>query len=412
MNRLRCFLLVVLTAAMTWPAAARAQSLPPPPAGPTEDPAETARVKIGPFFMQPAFGLKNVGLDNNVYNDPANPVQDWTGTVSLGMLAGLRFGPARLTVKTNTDYIYYAEEKTERSIDGLTRYQFEVRTSRIRPWIAYEASKTHERAGFEIDARAGREMPVYEAGVEYKIGFRLATRLVGRKRSVEFESEETFRGVALGEALNSTTEEGAVQLLYEISPLSSLRASAELARTRFDTATVRDAKDRAVFIGLEGRRDAGIEGHVDVGWRERTPEDPAAPAYSGLVARASAAVILWESVRVAFGAERDIPWSYEDFYTFYVQQGGSSTVTWRPYQRFEIVGTGRHYWLDYEQGVDPRAVLRTDKIYGYGGGFGFFLTGYPGTRLGVMVERTVRESVIPDRAYDTPRYYTTVGFSF
>ena len=55
---------------------------------------------------------------------------------------------------------------------------------------------------------------------------------------------------------------------------------------------------------------------------------------------------------------------------------------------------------------------RVDKMYSYGGGFGFFLRGYPGTRLGITVERARRDSIFEEHRYDTIRYYTNVGFSF
>ncbi len=110
--------------------------------------------------MQPEFGLKNVGLDNNVFNDPADPQQDWTATVNMGTLLGLRFNAARLTMRTSADYVYFSHFKSERSIDGHTRYQMEVRNPRIRPWIAMERARTHARSGLEIDTRAGRRLPL------------------------------------------------------------------------------------------------------------------------------------------------------------------------------------------------------------------------------------------------------------
>ena len=408
----RLIAILTVVAALATPALVRAQSLPPPPTGPVADPAENAKVRIGPFFLQPAFGLSNVGLDTNVFNDPENVQKDWTGTVSLGMLAGVRFGPTRLTVKTNTDYVYYAHFNDERSIDGVTRYQFEVRRPRLRPWIAYEKTKSHERYGFEIDERAGRNSGVYEAGVEYRVGFRLGTRFIGRQRKSAYQAEETFRGVTLSDTLDATFREGAVQLLYELSPLSSLRLSGEVTQNRFEKATRRNSEDRSAFIGIEGGKGAGIEGQVDVGWTQRTSDDPTAPSFDGLVARGSAALILWEQVRVAFGLDRGPQWAFEDFYSFYIQSGGSTEVTWRPHQRFDIIATGQHYWLDYNHALDERGVLRTDKVYSYGGGIGFFLQGYPGPRLGVSLERSARESIIEERRYDSLRYYTHVGFSF
>lgn len=404
--------LAVLAFAAARPASVCAQTLPPPPTGPVEDPVETAKIKMGPLFLQPNFNLKNVGRDNNVFNDPADPKEDWTATVNLGMLAGLRFGPSRLTVRTSTDYVYFAHYTSERAIDGNTRTQFEIRSLRFRPWIAMDRIKTHDRAGFEIDWRAGRELPSYEAGFEYRPGFRLGTRVMLKTRKVDYQEDETFRGRRLEETLDATYDEATVQLLYEISSLSSFRFIGEVSRSRFDTAAIRDADDLAFFAGIEGKKNAMIEGYIDVGWRKRTPDEPSAPSYSGVVGRAAASFILKDAVMVAFGADRDIPWSYEEFYTFYIQQGASTTVTWRLHDRFELFTTGRHYWLEYDKGLDERAVLRTDKIYGYGGGFGFFIRGYPGTRLGVTVERQVRESVLAERRYDTPRIFTTVGFSF
>ena len=409
----RLLIVAVAAVAMAVPVAAHAQTLPPPPSGPLPaDPAEAAKVRIGPLFMQPEFGFKNVGLDNNVKNDPANPERDWTATLNMGLFAGLRYHQARFTVKTSTDYVYYAHFREERSIDGHTRYQLEVRNPRVRPWIAMERSKSHGRLGMEIDARAGREQPLYETGVEVRWGFRLGTRLIARQRKIDYLDEETFRGVNLSSTLDAKFREGAVQMLYEISPLSNFRASAEISKSDFTQAGRRNAEDRSLLIGIEGKKDAALEGFVDVGWRERTPNDATSPAFSGIVARGSAAFILWEEVRVAFGLDRDLPWSYEEAYSFYVQQGGTAEITWRPHQRLDLFVTGRHYWLEYEKGLTEAAVLRTDKVYSYGGGFGFFIRGYPGTRLGLTVERATRDSVLADRRYDGTRLYTNVGFSF
>jgi hypothetical protein len=409
MMRLRIVLLLALS---MMPVMAHAQTLPPPPTGPQVDPADTAKVRIGPFFMQPAFGLKNVGLDNNVFNDPADPKKDWTATLNLGTLAGLRYGAARLTLNTSTDYVFYSKYKTERSVDGNTRVQAELRLNRLRPWIGMDRIKTHDRAGFEIDSRAARETPGYDAGVEYRVGFRLGTRLMVRRRDVDFEDEEVFRGKTLKDTLNARYEEGSVQLLYEMSPLSNFRLSGEYSRARFETAAARNSDDTAVFAGIEGKKDAALEGYVDVGWRNRSSLDPLSPSYSTITARAAASFIVWEEVRVSFGADRDLNWSYEDLYTFYVQQGGTATVTWRPHDRFDFVVNGRSYDLIYDRAISELAVLRTDHSFSYGGGVGFFIRGYPGTRLGLMVERNARESVLADRRYDNTRFLTNIGFSF
>jgi hypothetical protein len=77
-----------------------------------------------------------------------------------------------------------------------------------------------------------------------------------------------------------------------------------------------------------------------------------------------------------------------------------------------VLTTGRYYELAYEDALTAVTPPRTDRVYSYGAGVGFFIRGYPGTRLGLNVERAVRESVLPARRYDAPRFYTNVGFSF
>src|SRR5262249_29965032 len=65
----------------------------PPEGGP--DPAKV-RVRIGPLWMNPTVSLTNLGIDQNVFNDPesAAPKQDFTFTATPTTDLWLRFGPS------------------------------------------------------------------------------------------------------------------------------------------------------------------------------------------------------------------------------------------------------------------------------------------------------------------------------
>src|SRR5262249_60153427 len=53
------------------------------------------RVRIGPLLMDPRISLTNVGVDDNVFNDPANkdPKKDFTFTLMPVSDFWLRLGP-------------------------------------------------------------------------------------------------------------------------------------------------------------------------------------------------------------------------------------------------------------------------------------------------------------------------------
>src|SRR5438105_4066269 len=45
---------------------------------------EETRFRLGPVRLQPIFGLRDTGYDNNVFGTPDDPVSDWRSTVSAG----------------------------------------------------------------------------------------------------------------------------------------------------------------------------------------------------------------------------------------------------------------------------------------------------------------------------------------
>ena len=60
------------------------------PPDPKADPWRDARLRIGPIFLNPTFQIKDLGVDDNVFNDtPGGERQDLTGTLSMTSLVGL-----------------------------------------------------------------------------------------------------------------------------------------------------------------------------------------------------------------------------------------------------------------------------------------------------------------------------------
>src|ERR1700681_3319661 len=84
----------------------------------SEDPRTTSRMHVGPFYMTPAVALTELGIDTNVFNAAGQRSQDFTFTVTPGLVTALplaRRGLLRLS--TRGDLVYYQRYASERSVN-------------------------------------------------------------------------------------------------------------------------------------------------------------------------------------------------------------------------------------------------------------------------------------------------------
>ncbi len=79
-----------------------------------QDPVPPGTISLGPVRITPALNINDMGVDNNVFNEPVDPKSDFTVTISPR--ADVVFRVRRLTLKytTATDYVYFHKYRTER----------------------------------------------------------------------------------------------------------------------------------------------------------------------------------------------------------------------------------------------------------------------------------------------------------
>ena len=67
------------------------------------------RVRIGPLLMNPTISLTNLGVDHNVFNDPANklPKEDFTFTVTPATDFWVHLGPTWLSATLQEQINWY-----------------------------------------------------------------------------------------------------------------------------------------------------------------------------------------------------------------------------------------------------------------------------------------------------------------
>jgi hypothetical protein len=401
-----CTALLLLLAA--GPVSAQDWKAPDPKAEPWRD----ARLKIGPIFFNPTFQIKDFGVDDNVYNDPVQPRQDLTGTLAMESLAGLQVRALLVTVRQSNSYIWFRRERSERSVDGGLRATAELRLNRIRPWVNIERMKTHARGGYEIDARAGRDLPAVDLGTDIQFGWRLGASFGYRSQKVEYAEGEFFDGADLREVLDNKTDHRRGFARYQLTTFTNLIAGVQQTRERFVTNTLRDADSLYYYGGLESSSDAPLGLNLQVGWKEQRHKDPAVPDFKGLIANGSAGFLVSDMLRINLNGMRDTGMSYDEIYPYFVEEGGGVSTHLRFSEHFDLKFDARGSWLKYSVTVTGAKVDRTDRSVVAGGEFGYYFGGLSGTRVGIRYEYADRVSPIAQKNYKRSRFYSDFRLSF
>lgn len=393
--------LAALLAAMP----ARAQQVAPP----ADDLADRARMRLGPFYFQPWIALTNAGYDTNVFNDYLEPKEDFTFTLTPALDGGMRAGPARLNFRFLTDYVWYRTYKSEEGVDGSTRLQFELRYNWFRPYVSGEWTNTRSRPGYEIDARAERNLPIYQAGADVRIASRTWLVVWYSHAATRFLTGETYQDVPLDQALNNTTQTSTAGLRLELSPLTSLSLLTRFEQARFDSATFRDNESWLFLPAFTFSPEALLSGLASIGYRSLTAKTAGVPDFRGMVANVGLRYAPLPSTSFGFGGSRDIAYSFETDYPYYLLSGINATITQRIVGAFEISAQGRLEWLDY-RAFEGQSTPRQDTVALYGGGVGYRFGDL--ARVGLDVEWSERRSDLPDADYRGTRIFSSFRYGF
>lgn len=407
MRRLALIVLALLVSATT----ARAQSFRPP--DPLAKPWVGAKMNLGPIYFAPTFELRDIGRDNNVFNDESNPKSDLTGTLGMRSLIGLHFGEMFvLQITQGSSYIYFRRYRSERSIDSGLSATVELRTRVMRPWIRFDTVKTSLRSGVEVDARAERKLPNFDFGVDFSNLYRMGISAAARRSKLRYKDTEVFDSTNLSEALDSQTDSVQGLLRYELTDLSDLLVGVDYVRDRFTKSPLRDNDSYYAYAGIRTKTGATFTGSATVGFRQQKHNDPAIPNFKGVIANVDVSVIPNELFRIDLGGSRDLGYTYQLEYPYFIQNGGTFTITNRWSEHFDIIASGKATWLNYDKTMAGLSSPHTDRTVVFSVGPGYYVGGGGGMRLGIQYERAQRSSPIASRNYVTNRITTSYRLSF
>ncbi len=370
-----------------------------------------ARVRLGPLWLNPTLALTNLGVDDNIFNEPADapPKQDFTITLSPQTDLWLPLGRTWLNGNLREDIVWYKDYSSERT--GNTSYGVGWRVPLNR--LAFSTTgawmNTRERQGFEIDARLQRHETKYGATVDVRALSKTFFGVNGSWAKTEYDSNTTFLGSNLHDELTRTAFAAGLSVRHQLTPLTSFTVSAARAEDRFEFDPVRDSNSMIYSGTVTFDPNALIKGTATVGYRDFEPRSATVPAFKGVTTAVDLSYTLFGATRFGGQVTRDVQYSYDVTQPYYLSTGVNGSVAQQIFGPVDAVARIGWQRLAYEDRSDVVVAMsgRTDDVHTYGGGIGYRF----GTlRIGFNVDKQTRTSSVPARQYEGLRYGTSVTY--
>lgn len=398
--------LVPLVAAVSCLLAARSAFAQGPP--PDIDPT-TFAFRAGPVLFTPGLRIPELGVDDNVFQDAANPKRDYVVALSPDINVFTRTRFARINLSSAAAFRYYTTYASERSVGREMRARVDFLLSRLKPYAGAARLNNFERPNHEIDLRAERLTADRTAGLYFEWSPQTHFFVDATRSEVQYRRGEVFRGVALDEALNQATDSFSGGMVTGLTPLTTVAVRAGYGETRFRFAPARNSFSRTAGLRVMFAPEAALRGDLDLGYKDFRTHEPRVQPYRGLVAALRVTVPVRDWGSLAVNGSRDVQYSYDEGQAYFVASDITTTYTQRIFRGFDVQLVAGRAWLEYgrREGLESMA----DRVETYSGGVGYNLRDQ--SRLGVNYEYQRRVSTSEaGRAYLRRRLFTSWTYSF
>jgi hypothetical protein len=351
-----------------------------------QDPTPPGTVVLGPVQIRPSLILKDMGYDENVFNDPVDPKHDFTFTLSPTANVSFRMRRLRLRYITATDYVYYQTYKEERGTNTSSAAFMEFDLGLLKPYGSISGLNTKTRLDSEVDKRARHRDLAYSAGVSFKVASRTNLIFNGTQTTVAFDPGVEFRGVDLHRSFDGRRRGVDAGISVVLTPFTTLTVSLAREQQRFQLSPDRNSNSWRVTPSFTFSPTGVITGAASVGYRRFKPVSHTLPGYSGLVSNVAVGMTLYGRHQVSTLFSRDVQYSYETANAYYVGTGGTTTWTLSVVGPIDVRATGGHFLMDYGR----TTAGGHDSTTTYGGGVGYNFSNR--ARLGLNTDWSRRDS--------------------
>jgi hypothetical protein len=288
------------------------------------DPRTTARLRLGPVYVAPTFELRDIGVDTNVYNESDDgilePTTDFYLTAVPTFVATVGPPATRLTVRSVTSFVYFAQQVSERYVDQEVVLSAQGTFGRITPFGDYAFLNTRDRVSFEVDARARRIEQRAVGGVRVTITPKISADVHGEVWQNDFDEDEVEGTFGLAAELNRQTRALGAGIAYRLTPLTRVTVVGDVSKIRFSEAKFRDSDVQQMLFGVELNPRALIGGSARLGYQRFRPLDSRIPDFTGLIGNGAVSYRLRPQTSIVFSFDRRTDFSYLVVEPYYVHQ--------------------------------------------------------------------------------------------
>jgi hypothetical protein len=374
----------------------------------------SVRVRMGPLLMNPRISLTNVGVDDNVFNDPANkdPKRDFTFTLTPVSDFWLRLGPTWIDANLTETLNWYEKYESERNANTGVKVGWIVPGSRMSFRIDGRYLDAHDRPGYEIDTRASRTEAGYSGAFDFHVMSKSFIGVTASRIETHFDQGTEYNGTDLQVALDRVDTTYGVNFRHDVTPLTSITFSGTHVITNFDHSPNRDTVSNSALMAVSFKPEALLKGGFSLGYDDLAPTDSSLPDYRGFVGNVDLTYVLLGSTRFAVTGGRGVQYSYDDSQPYYIQSRIAGSVTQQVYGPLDVEARGEIASLDYRDrsGVAVAAPDRSDHIRSYGAGVGYHLA--KDLRLSFNVDQYNRDSQMVDHQYDKLLFGFGLSYGF
>jgi len=292
---------------------------------------ESAKWKIGPFSIAPAFYLMDAGYDTNLYyGRGGTPIKDYTVTAGPGFTV---YWPLNkklvLQVVESPRYVYYHDTKNERAWNNFLNARINLAFNRIFMMAGWGFTSARQRLSTEIEIRPRRKERIYEGAILWQASKRTSVYVQGRRTRFDFEdlSYDIFN---LRDRLNRTEDRLNVRTYYQLGNRARFFVSGEYGNFTFEreASASKGSRSYGLFGGVDFAPSSMIRGQVNIGYKVFEPQDKAWTRFHGLAGNSSISIRLLRFLTVRSSYSRDIQFSvwYDNAYYIENRTGGGESV--------------------------------------------------------------------------------------
>ena len=372
----------------------------------------TVRVRIGPLSLNPTISLTNLGVDNNVFNEPVdqNPKKDLTATITPATELWLHAGPTWVKGTVKEDIIWYQKYSSERTANNTYTASWSVPLSRVNFNVGGSHHTAKERPGFEIDLRSQLTEIKYEGLAEVQALSKTFFGVTAARDKIDYDKADVFLGSNLNNELNRVTTEFGLTIRHKLTPLTTITLAGTRSQDRFEFSPLRDSDSTAVTGNVSFDPAALIKGSATFGYRNFHPLTSGLADFKGTTAAVNLSYVAFGTTRFATTVSRDVQYSFDVNQPYYLQTGVNGSIAQQIFGPFDVVGRAGTASLAYRDraGAVVQISNRVDHVHTYGAGIGYHMG--KDLRLGVNVDEERRISDVQQRQYNNLRIGTAITY--